>query len=156
MQPVTNGPGGSYQIHFSAWNLGQGAQASAPLEFCNGTVYLYLFYNVANHSFLLVLVKSTLNMAEECNPIDQALEWIGFNQGAQRDAILEEGFNELTDLFDIKEKDIETMAASFAKRTINDGRIVFGLRRIKLMKSLVHWAQDFRRCSEEPTIEGMD
>ena len=33
------------------------------------------------------------------------------------------------------------------------GELNFGIRRIKKLKSLLHWAQDFHRISERPLIE---
>ena len=60
-------------------------------------------------------------------PIDEALEWIGFNTKAGREAIIEEGFESFEELAGNTSKDIESLAYSFSKRTIADGRITFGL-----------------------------
>ena len=37
----------------------------------------------------------------------------------------------------------------------NDGRIHLGIRQVKRLKALVHWAEDFRRTSEVPTVISM-
>jgi hypothetical protein len=85
--------------------------------------------------------------------IDTILTWIGFDQQATRDSIREEGFGNFTDLMSTKEKDISTLADSYGRRTVADGRVIFGLRRIKHLIGLLHWVQDFRRVGTEPTIE---
>ena len=85
--------------------------------------------------------------------VDQCLEWIGFGIPNQRAAIsTEAGFNSLEDLNDIEEKDIRDMADSFQKRTIAH-RINFGMRRTKWLIAMMHWVQDFYRCSKQPTID---
>ena len=47
------------------------------------------------------------------------------------------------------------MSTDFSGRTQVNGRINFGTRRTKKLKSLVHWVQDFYRVSEEPGIVGL-
>ena len=85
--------------------------------------------------------------------VDQCLEWIGFGIPNQRLTIsTEAGFNSLNDLNDIEEKDIRDMADSFQKRTIAN-RINFGMRRTKWLIAMMHWVQDFSRCSKRPTID---
>ena len=85
--------------------------------------------------------------------VNQCLEWIGFGIPNQRASIsTEAGFNSLDDLNDIEEKDIRDMADSFQKRTIAN-RINFGMRRTKLLIAMMHWVQDFYRCSKQPTID---
>ena len=85
--------------------------------------------------------------------VDQCLEWIGFGIPNQRLTIsTEAGFNSLNDLNDIEEKDIRDMADSFQKRTIAN-RINFGMRRIKWLIAMMHWVQDFSRCSRRPNID---
>ena len=85
--------------------------------------------------------------------VDQCLEWIGFGIPNQRAAIsTKAGFNSLEDLIDIEEKDIRDMADSFQKRTIAH-RINFGMRRTKWLIAMMHWVQDFYRCSKQPTID---
>ena len=44
------------------------------------------------------------------------------------------------------------MADSYQKRTI-EKRINFGMRRTKWLIAIMHWVQDFSRCSKRPTID---
>ena len=44
------------------------------------------------------------------------------------------------------------MAESFQKRTIAN-RINFGMKRTKWLIAMMHWVQDFNRCSKQPTID---
>ena len=85
--------------------------------------------------------------------VNQCLEWIGFGILNQRASIsTEAGFNSLSNLNDIEEKDIRDMADSFQKRTIAN-HINFGMRRTKWLIARMHWVQDFSRCSKQPTID---
>jgi hypothetical protein len=86
--------------------------------------------------------------------MDQALEWIGFTNDIQRIAI-SENVADFADMADLKGKDISDLAESFAKRSVADGRIHFGLARTKRFKGMIHWVQDFGRVSEVPTIDGL-
>ena len=63
------------------------------------------------------------------------------------------GFDRLTDFYDINETDIRDMAESFSKRSPAANRIIFGMRRIKWLISMMHWAQDHQRCSEDPDLD---
>ena len=82
------------------------------------------------------------------NPVDQALAWIGFGVDNDRNSIREEGgFDAFDDFVGITENDIRDMASSFAKRTVAQGRINFGMRRIKYTLGIMHWVQDEGRCS---------
>ena len=75
--------------------------------------------------------------------IHQCLEWIGFGDVQPRNAIIDEGrFDRLTEFYNINETDIRDMAESFSKRSPAANRIIFGMRRIKWLISMMHWAQD--------------
>ncbi len=50
-------------------------------------------------------------------------------------------------------KDICDLAESYGRRTINDGRFIFGVRRIKRLIGLVPWVQDFGWVSEEANLD---
>ena len=85
--------------------------------------------------------------------VDQCLQWIGFGIPNQQASISSEaGFNSLDDLNNIEEKDIRDMADSFQKRTIAN-RINFWMRHTKWLIAMMHWVQDFYRCSKQPTID---
>ena len=82
--------------------------------------------------------------------VRQCLEWIGFSDVQHRNTIIDEGvFDRLTDSYDINETDIRDMAESFSKRSPATNRIIFGMRRIKWLISMMHWTQDHQRCSED-------
>jgi hypothetical protein len=55
----------------------------------------------------------------------------------------------------MKEKDVRDLAESYGRRTLADGRAIFGLRRVCYLIGLIHWNQDFQRTGESPTIEGI-
>ena len=75
--------------------------------------------------------------------VHQALQWIGFGNQVHRDSICEEvGFESLEEFVGLSEKDIRGMADGYKKRTQVQGRIPFGLRRIKLLIGVMHWVQD--------------
>ena len=88
--------------------------------------------------------------------MDTVLTWIGFDQEATRARIRAEGFDTFADLATMKEKDIRDLAESYGRRTVGDGRMIFGLRRIRYLIGLIHWVQDFARIGEEPTIDGIE
>ena len=79
--------------------------------------------------------------------VHQALQWIGFGNQAHHDSICEEaGFESLKDFVGLSKKDIQEMADGYEKHTQAQGRIPFGLRRIKLLIGVMHWVQDQDRC----------
>ena len=79
--------------------------------------------------------------------VHQALQWIGFGNQAYFDSICEEtGFESLEDFVGLSEKDIQEMADQYEKGTQAQGRIPFGLRRIKLLIGVMHWVQDQDHC----------
>jgi hypothetical protein len=88
--------------------------------------------------------------------MDTVLTWIGFDQVNTRNRIREEGFETFEDLATMKEKDIRDLAESYGRRTIVDGRAIFGLRRIRYLIGLIHWVQDFARIGEKPSLEGIE
>ena len=78
-------------------------------------------------------------------PMDIILTWIGIEQPAIRERIRTEGFESFDDLLAMREKDIRGLSESYYRRTIADGRIIFGLRKTRYMIGLIHWVQDFVR-----------
>ena len=55
----------------------------------------------------------------------------------------------------MKFDEVNTMAKNYLNQTLILVKLNFGIRRIKKLKALLHWAQDFRRISEQPSVEGM-
>ena len=89
--------------------------------------------------------------------LNQALAWIGFTDAQHQTRIRNEGgFQSLSDFAGVTETDIRNMAESFEKRTDANGRIIFGMRRIKWMLGIMHWVQDFFRCSAQPDITNLN
>ena len=75
--------------------------------------------------------------------IHQCLEWIFVGDIQHRNKIIHEGgFVRLIDFYDINETDIRDIVESFSKRSPAANRIILGMRRIKWLISLMHWAQD--------------
>ena len=89
--------------------------------------------------------------------VNQCLHWIGFADVNQRNSIINEAdLNTLRDLFDVSEVDIHDMAESFSKRSPTNTRIIFGMRHIKWVIAMMHWAQDFKRCSLIPVLDDIN
>ena len=89
--------------------------------------------------------------------VNQCLQWIGFADVNQRNSIIDEaGLNTLRDLFNVSEVDIRDMAESFSKRLPANTRIIFGMRRIKWLIAMMHWAQEFKRCSLVPDLDDIN
>ena len=94
-------------------------------------------------------VVSVVNVADE---MELALGYIGFDNAIVRNRLRNEGLQDFSDLKSLKEKDIREIAESFTKRTIGDGRFLFGIRRTRLLIGMVHWVQDFARVGETPSM----
>ncbi|KAI2510965.1 hypothetical protein MHU86_3437 [Fragilaria crotonensis] len=88
--------------------------------------------------------------------MDTALLWIGFDQEATRERLRAEGFDTFDDLNGMKEKDIRDLADSYVRRTVADGRTIFGLKRTRYLIGLIHWVQDFARVGETPSLDGIE
>jgi hypothetical protein len=84
------------------------------------------------------------------------LNAIGFTIPEQRERIIEAGLGEFEDFRHLNDKDIRDMAEEFAKRSIPNGRIIFGLGRTKKLVGVMHWIQDCHRTSDEPDIENFN
>ncbi len=91
----------------------------------------------------------------EAAEIDLILEHCGFADQARRADIAGDGFESYDDVNTLTEKDVGSLATGFAARTQTNGKIIFGLRRTNLLKATIHWAQDFRRISRVPNLDGV-
>ena len=87
--------------------------------------------------------------------MDTILTWIGFEQEGTRARLVDEGFESFADVLVMKEKDVRELADSYGRRTIGDGRAIFGLRKTRYLIGLIHWVQDYQKIGEEPTLEGI-
>lgn len=93
-------------------------------------------------------------MTEEIQ-IKQILHWAGFTTAAQKAAIYDDSIQEYGDLLNMSESDVTDLAKDYSSRSAAS-RINFGLRRIKKLKSIIHWTKDHRRISSTPNVEGMN
>ena len=87
--------------------------------------------------------------------IKQSLHWIGFGTEFMKDNIYDDLISSFSDLFTMNFDDVNTMAKDYVNHALILGKINFGICRIKKLKALLHWAQEFRRISERPSVEGM-
>lgn len=88
--------------------------------------------------------------------IDFMLNAIGFNNPAQRILLMQAGLADYEDFRHLVEKDIRDMAEEFAKRTVANGRMTFGLGRTKKLIGLIHWIQDCFRTNDAPDHTAFD
>jgi hypothetical protein len=82
--------------------------------------------------------------------IRMALGICNFNAN-ETEALVTEAIPDWSAFLRMTEKDIHSMAEDYGKRTINDGRIVFGFHRKKELQGLMHWVQDTKRMSLDPS-----
>jgi hypothetical protein len=73
--------------------------------------------------------------------VDSILEYCHFPEPASRIAIANDGFGSFNDISHLEHADIANLSKGFSTRTQANGRINFGLERIKLLKSVVDWTQ---------------
>ena len=92
----------------------------------------------------------------EIDQIGDILEWIGFENQGNRTSIIADAFSTYSDIQTLTDKDITELSESFSRRTANNDRINFGIRRTKRLKHMVHWVQDFYRVSLTPTTDGLN
>ena len=85
--------------------------------------------------------------------VKQSLHWIGFGTEFMKDNIYDDLISSFSDLFTMNFDDFNKMAKDYVNQALILGKINFGIRRIKKLKALLHWAQDFRRISEQPLLE---
>jgi hypothetical protein len=82
--------------------------------------------------------------------IRTSLTVCGFNE-REVDALIEQAIPNWSAFLRMTPKDIISMADDYGKRTIGDGRIVFGFFRTKELQGLMHWVQDMKRMSRDPS-----
>lgn len=90
--------------------------------------------------------------SEEGDEVWQCLQFIGLG-GARAERIMEEGLETYEDFRTLTEDDIQSMVTTMSKRTIADGRVVIKVGESRKLKALMHWIQDFYRCSDEPSFD---
>lgn len=85
------------------------------------------------------------------NDVVQILEWIGFTPN-QAIRVQPELARNLKALMGLGRRSVENTADSFAKRTVADGRIIFGTSRTSAVLDAVRWAQDWQRLGTTPML----
>ena len=81
-------------------------------------------------------------MANHLVRVAHVLLAIGFEVAVERTNIMAAGISEFEDFRYLVEKDIRDMADEFGKRSMANGKIVFGLVRTKKWTGVMHWVQD--------------
>ena len=87
--------------------------------------------------------------------IKQSMHWIGFGNGLMKENMYYNLISSFRYLFTVNFDDVDTMAKYYVNQMLILGGLNFGIYRIKKLKALLHWAQDFRRILEQPSVEGM-
>ena len=80
--------------------------------------------------------------------VKQSLHWIGFGTEFMKDNIYDDLISSFRNLFTMNFDDFNKMAKDYVNQALILGKINFGIRRIKKLKALLHWTQDFCRILE--------
>ena len=130
---------------------GEGAEQGPPIQV---PPLLVIQQPVVQPAYLQgAQLVTNLDITEE-ESIRQVLHWIGFRSLGSKDSIVNDGITSFDDTAMMTEKDISSMAISFGNRTVANGRMHLGTRRIKYLKAFTHWIRDYHRVSEIPSIIG--
>ena len=90
------------------------------------------------------------------NPAYQALAWIGFvTEGNRKGISNESGLEAFENSVGLTVSNIRDMAAGFSKRITAQGRINFGMRRVKYALCIMNWAQSESPCSCTESLTGI-
>ena len=95
------------------------------------------------------------DVVNENYQIRKILRWISFTE-AQTNNLFDDSISSYNDLLAEDESDIAQISKDYSGRTVTDGRINFGNKRIKRLKSLLHWFQYYRRIYQSPNIGGVN
>ena len=90
------------------------------------------------------------------NEMEIALFWIGFTDQAEVTLLIDQLGDELTNFLDYSVEEIKSLEKTMAEVTPATHRVFFGMARSKLLKNMVHWAKDFDRIDEAPTLDDLD
>ena len=96
-----------------------------------------------------------MNVSEALE-IGRILEYSGFDDSEQLTITTSDRFDSYDDILTIGDSDIANLAKGFSDRTVETGKICFGLRRTHLLKKMIHWDQYFRRTIETPSLVGIN
>jgi hypothetical protein len=85
-------------------------------------------------------------IADDEAGVRMALEVCGASD-EQQDAIVSEGFENMSDLTVMEEKDITDMMTNITRLPVNPGGVQIGAIVTKKVKALVYWCKKQRRCT---------
>jgi len=89
---------------------------------------------------------------EDLEQLLTVLQWIGIDDDFDREKVSDELAETLDDLKDMKPKEMEEATLALAKTKQVASRVIMSAKIRKRLVSVVHWVQDFYRCSEKPTL----
>ena len=87
--------------------------------------------------------------------MDKILEYSDYDDSAQRNNIVADGFERYDDILTLRDSYIVKLAKDFSERTVAAGKISSGLRQTNILKATIHWAQEFRRICRTPSLIGI-
>ena len=79
----------------------------------------------------------------EADTIVQIMHWIGFTNADMHTRVIDDSIGSFDDIRMLSETNITSMTMDWSSRSPATQRILFRTRRMKLMKVLTHWMQDF-------------
>ena len=82
-----------------------------------------------------------------------AFQWIGIDDEADRQKVSTEMAETLEDFKDMTQKEVEEAILAMTKAKQAGNRVLMSAKVRKRLGSLVHWVQDFYRCSQKPTLD---
>ena len=109
--------------------------------------------------YVLILGENVVpdsGLVTETTTIQQILHWIGFRTQTNRENLREQSLGTMNDMLSLTEKDVISIASDWSNRTAAAGRFNIGTVRLKALRAVVHWVQDFRRVSGTPSIVGLN
>jgi hypothetical protein len=120
-----------------------------------------ILYPIYRHLLPIIMNDNDINNDAvpeliQISDMERALTDIGFDDPLQRNRIMAEGFQELREMKNVSSKDLQRMAEDFGRRTVGDGRVIFGMARTKKVVGLMLWVKDAYRCNDTPTIDDLN
>lgn len=109
---------------------------------------------IAGPGIIMAALPPNLQLPPLPPPLQQDMadffDVVGFHDPDERFRLIEAGLASCEDFRYLVEKDVRDMAEEFSKRAVANGRIIFGIGRIKRLSGLMHWVQDCFRTNTDP------
>ena len=109
---------------------------------------------MAQYVYVTGVMEAPEAITEEFH-IKQYMRWVRFVTDSMKDNIYDDSISSFSYLLIINFDYVYTMAKYYLNRTLILGELNISIRRIKKLKALLHWAQEFCRISERLLVEGM-